>query len=177
MKILGIDPGIGTIGFGLVEVIPSKSEVKASRVNATTWGVIKTTPKEDHATRLEELYNDLTQLLQTLAPDVIALEKLFYFRNVTTMLPVSQARGVILLAIKQNKIPVFEYTPLQIKQIITGYGKASKGEIQTTLVQLLQLNKRPTPDDAADGLALALCYHQTEGQLNRLNSLNASQKS
>jgi crossover junction endodeoxyribonuclease RuvC len=184
MKILGIDPGLGTIGFGLIEVnsplltsphpTPSAGGCLDPAICNTQWGVITTTPKALDGIRLEELFTDLHELVKSFSPDVVALEKLFYFRNVTTMLPVSQARGVILLVLQQHRIPVFEYTPLQVKQMITGYGKASKGDIQIVLMDLLGLEKRPTPDDAA-GLALALCYHHTEGKAEAMRLYHGQQ--
>ena len=155
MRVLGIDPGLGTIGFGLLEV-------DSSGCQAVDWGVITTTKGESDSVRLEELYTDMLALMHHTQPDVVSIEKIFYFRNVTTMVPVCQARGVILLAIqqanKETQIPVFEYTPMQMKQAITGYGKAKKREVQDMIQTLLELEKAPSPDDAADGLGLAYCH-------------------
>lgn len=145
--ILGIDPGLGTIGFGVIG-----NNIKPQ------WGTI-TTPKNtpvEH--RLVALYTDMQTLLATIKPDVVAIEKIFHFRNVTTMVPVTQARGVILLAIAQAGLPVAEYTPMQIKQAVTGYGKAEKTEVQAMVTSQLSLEAIPRPDDAADGLAIALCH-------------------
>ena len=100
-------------------------------------------------------------MVSHLAPDVVSIEKLFFFRNATTMVPVSQARGVILLVLQKFGVPVYEYTPMQVKQAMTGYGKASKQEIQQMMMQLLELEKLPRPDDAADALAMALCHYQS----------------
>lgn len=153
MRILGIDPGSGIIGFGLVEKIKNPKMIDA--------GVIKTTIGDEDATRLVELYEGMKELIEELKPDVAAVEKLFFAQNVTTAMKVSQARGVILLAIAESKIPVYEYTPLQIKMAMTGYGKATKAQIQEMVRVQLGLKNKPKPDDCADALATALTHMST----------------
>lgn len=153
MKILGIDPGSGIIGFGLVE--------KASKAKMLDAGVIKTTIGDEAASRLVELYESLKELIEELKPDVAAVEKLFFAQNVTTAMNVSQARGVILLALAEQGIPIYEYTPLQIKMAMTGYGRATKAQVQEMVRVQLNLKKKPSPDDAADALAVALTHLST----------------
>lgn len=148
-KILGLDPGLGIVGFGVIG---------GDTNSPPQWGTI-TTPKNtpvEH--RLVALYQDMQTLLATVQPDVVAIEKIFHFRNVTTMVPVTQARGVMVLAVAQAGLPIAEYTPMQIKQTVTGYGKAEKTEVQAMVTTLLDLESIPRPDDAADGLAIALCH-------------------
>lgn len=153
MKILGIDPGSGIIGFGLVEKSPKPKMLDA--------GVIKTTIGDAPADRLVELYESLRELLNELKPDAAAVEKLFFAQNVTTAMNVSQARGVILLALAEAGLPIYEYTPLQIKMAMTGYGRATKAQIQEMVRVQLSLKKKPSPDDAADALAVALTHIST----------------
>lgn len=154
MRVLGIDPGIGTIGFGLLEV-----DAANDKCVAIDWGVINTTKGASDGVRLNEVFQDMITLIEHTKPDIVSIEKIFYFRNVTTMVPVCQARGVIILTLEQAGLPIFEYTPMQVKQAITGYGKAKKREIQDTVAVLLDMEKAPTPDDAADGLAMAFCHY------------------
>jgi crossover junction endodeoxyribonuclease RuvC len=160
MKILGIDPGLGIVGFGMVEISPS------GEFENPQWGTICTSKDKPDSARLQEIYTDLTGLLQQVKPDVVSIERLFFFKNAKTMVPVSQARGVILLALESLKIPFFEYTPLEVKQAMTGYGKAEKHEIQEMVTRLLNLHKKPTPDDAADALAMAICHYNHTGRLH-----------
>jgi crossover junction endodeoxyribonuclease RuvC len=150
MKILGIDPGSGIIGFGLVE--------KKSNPKMIDAGVIRTTIGDQDASRLVELYVSMKELVQELKPDVASVEKLFFAQNVTTAIPVAQARGVILLALAEEKIPIYEYTPLQIKMSMTGYGRATKAQIQEMVRVQLGLKTKPKPDDCADALAAALTH-------------------
>ncbi len=180
MRILGIDPGLARVGFGLVEIAP-RDMVRGinsgdSEYGASQWGVISTTKDFDIGTRLQEIYDDLTAIMTQLKPDVVSIERLFYFRNNTTLVPVAQARGIILLVVHQFGLPVFEYTPMQVKQAITGFGKSEKKEIQELLVTLLGLKKVPTPDDAADGLALAICHYNHVGRLQHLHGLTTHPK-
>ncbi len=154
MKIIGIDPGLGRIGFGLIEVKPLHPPI------ALGWGVIETTPKAPIGKRLVEINHDVKALIEEARPDVMAIESLFYFRNNTTIVPVAQARGVILLLAELAGVPTVDYTPMQVKQALTGYGKAEKHEITEAVIQRLNLLKKPTPDDAADGLAIALTHSQ-----------------
>ena len=151
MKILGIDPGSGIIGFGCIELTKRTPRL----VDA---GVIRTTIGNDTASRLLELYTSLTELITELKPDAASVEKLFFSQNVTTGMAVSQARGVILLCLQQAGIQIAEYTPLQIKMAITGYGKAKKTDIQEMVRIQLGLTEVPKPDDCADALAAALTH-------------------
>lgn len=151
MKILGIDPGSGTIGFGLIELIKGKPKL----IDA---GVIQTKIGDDVPTRLNELYENLCELLDELKPDEASVEKLFFAQNVTTAMNVSQARGVILLALERAEVKIYEYTPLQIKMAMTGYGRATKAQIQEMVRVQLSLKTKPKPDDCADALAAALTH-------------------
>jgi crossover junction endodeoxyribonuclease RuvC len=151
MRIIGIDPGTGILGFGVIEVSGRETQL----VDA---GVIRTPVKEADAVRLETIFQELTDIIVSTKPQVMAVEKLFFLRNVTTAMTVSQARGVVLLAARLNGLQIFEYTPLQIKQSITGYGKADKKQIQEMVRVLLKLKEIPKPDDAADALATALTH-------------------
>lgn len=151
MRILGIDPGTGILGFGVVETNRGKTTL-------VTAGVIKTpahTPLEE---RLEEIYNGLNEIIAETSPDVASIEKLFFARNVTTAMSVSHARGVAMLAARQAGLTIAEYTPLQIKQTLTGYGKADKKQVQEMVRLQLNLREIPKPDDAADALAAAITY-------------------
>lgn len=151
MKILGIDPGTGIIGFGCIQT----GKRTPVLIDA---GVIRTTIGDDTASRLVELYDALAELIADCKPDVAAVEKLFFAQNVTTAMAVSQARGVILLALQQAGVQIFEYTPLQIKMAITGYGKARKQDVQEMVRLQLGLTEVPKPDDCADAIAAALTH-------------------
>ena len=173
MRILGIDPGLGRVGFGLLEITSGRhkntglaSEPASSGFGPCEWGLIATSKDKPAGARLQEIFHDITAVLEHTRPDVISIERLFYFRNATTLVPVAQARGVILMVVDQFNLPVYEYTPMQVKQAVTGSGKAKKGEIQDILVTLLGLDRKPTPDDAADALALAVCYYNHMGQFS-----------
>ena len=155
MRILGIDPGSGIIGFGCIEI--GKKTPKL--IDA---GVIRTTIGDEPAARLVELYDAMNELIADCKPDQASVEKLFFVQNITTGMTVSQARGVILLCLAQAKIPIAEYTPLQIKMAVTGYGKAKKADIQEMVRLQLGLTEVPKPDDCADALAAALT-HATAG--------------
>jgi len=151
MRIIGIDPGTGILGFGIIEVNRGKAQI----VDA---GVIRTPVKEDDAVRLLTIYEELTDIIAQTKPQVMSVEKLFFARNVTTAMTVAQARGVVLLCGQQAGLPLFEYTPMQIKQAITGYGKADKKQMQEMVRVILQLKEIPKPDDAADALAAAITH-------------------
>lgn len=151
MRILGIDPGTATTGFGLIE----KQGPKLTFLDA---GVITTPKDKPMPARLLTLYDELTQLIVELRPDAAAVELLFFARNVTTAITVGQARGVIVLALEKAGLDVGEYTPLQIKQAVTSYGRAEKAQIQEMVRMLLGLAAVPKPDDAADGLAIAITH-------------------
>lgn len=155
MKVLGIDPGTGILGFGIIDI---SSRGQPSLVDG---GVIRTPVKEDDAVRLLTIYEELTEIIKQTKPDVMSVEKLFFARNVTTAMTVAQARGVVLLCGMQAKIPIFEYTPMQIKQAVTGYGKADKKQMQEMVRVILQLKEIPKPDDAADALAAAITHSMT----------------
>lgn len=150
MRILGIDPGTGILGFGVVDV-------ERSNTTFVDAGVVRTPVNQEDSERLFTIYHDLEQIIDEHKPDVMAVEKLFFIRNITTAMSVSQARGVVLLLGKQKKLQLYEYTPLQIKQAVTGYGKADKKQIQEMVKIILKLPQIPKPDDAADALAAAIC--------------------
>lgn len=150
VRILGIDPGTGIVGFGIIDVDSGNTKFVEA-------GVIRTPAHQEDSERLLTIYQDLKGIISQYKPDVMAVEKLFFIRNITTAMSVSQARGVILLLGKQKKIQLYEYTPLQIKQAVTGYGKADKKQIQEMVKVILKLPQIPKPDDAADALAAAIC--------------------
>src|ERR1051326_3928616 len=151
MRIIGIDPGTGILGFGIIEVQGSKNLL----VDA---GVIRTPVKEDDAVRLQTIFEELTGIIVATKPTEMAVEKLFFAQNVTTAMTVAQARGVVLLAGMQAGVKIAEYTPLQIKQALTGYGRADKKQMQEMVRVLLGLKDVPKPDDCADALAAALTH-------------------
>ncbi len=151
MRILGIDPGTGILGFGVVEV---SKQGKLSLVDA---GVIRTPVKQADSERLSTIYDELHEIIKSTQPTVMSVEKLFFAQNVTTAMSVSQARGVVLLCGKQHSLELHEFTPQQIKQSLTGYGKADKKQVQEMVRMLLNLKEIPKPDDAADALAAAIC--------------------
>ncbi len=151
MKILGIDPGSGIIGFGVVDKAGRQPKMLGA-------GVIRTKIGEDTAVRLLEAYQGMKEIIEEFKPDVAAVEKLFFVQNVTTGMKVSQARGVILLALAEANIPIYEYAPNEIKMSMTGYGHAKKAQIQEMVKVQLGLKKKPSPDDAADALAVALTH-------------------
>jgi len=154
VRIIGIDPGTGILGFGVIEVTKGKAQL----VDA---GVIRTPVKEDDAVRLQTIFEEITDIIVETKPQEMSVEKLFFAQNVTTAMTVAQARGVVLLAGKQANLAIYEYTPLQIKQAITGYGRAEKKQIQEMVRVILQLKEVPKPDDCADALAAALTHMQT----------------
>lgn len=156
MKILGIDPGYGITGFGLIDA-------QGGQYRLLGCGAITTPPNTDFPWRLEVIYNDMTRLLQTAQPEAVAIEELFFGQNVTTGINVAQSRGVILLAIRQAGLPVFEYKPMQVKQAVVGYGRAEKKQVQQMTKMLLHLKEVPRPDDTADALALAICHAHASG--------------
>lgn len=159
MIILGIDPGYAIIGYGIIDT--SKSDM------VVDYGAI-TTPKEDSLPiRLEAIENSLKFLFDKFRPDVVAIEELFYFKNQKTVIQVAQARGVIILACQKYCGNIYEYTPLQIKQALTGQGRAEKAQVQYMVKAILGLNSIPKPDDAADALAVAICHSQTSSVLNK----------
>lgn len=149
MIILGIDPGIAIMGYGVLET-------KGNKIKVLENGVITTSSKSKTPERLKHLYDNLDQIISEFKPDEFAIEELFFNQNVKTAITVGHARGVQVLCAQNNNLPIYEYTPLQIKQAITGFGRASKKQMQQTVTTLLNLSKIPKPDDAADALAIAL---------------------
>ena len=158
MRILGIDPGYGITGFGLIDA-------QRGQFRLLRCGAITTPANTDFSWRLEVIYNDMTELLRVTQPDVVAIEELFFGQNVTTGIGVAQSRGVILLAIRQAGIPVYSYKPAQVKQSVVGYGNATKHQVQDMTRRLLRLDAMPKPDDAADAIALALCHARSSTSL------------
>lgn len=148
--ILGVDPGIADTGYGLI------SDDKG-KLTCICYGSIKTSSKDDLITRLSELHLQLDKIIKKYKPDLVAVEELFFSKNVKTALIVGHARGVILLTIKQNNLPIFEFKPSQVKQAVSCYGAASKDQVQRMVKTLLKLKEIPKPDDAADALAIAMC--------------------
>lgn len=151
MRILGIDPGTGIVGFGVIDSDGRNHKL----VDA---GVVRTPAHQDLELRLVTIYDSLNEIIEANKPKAMVIEKLFFAKNVTTAMSVSHARGVMMLAAAKNDIPIIEYTPLQIKQALTGYGRAEKSQIQEMVRVLLKLKERPKPDDCADALAAALTY-------------------
>ena len=152
MRIIGIDPGTGILGFGVVDYVGGKFKM----VDA---GVVTTPAHTPLDVRLEDIYDSLTEIIATTKPEVMSIEQLFFARNVTTAMSVSHARGVAMLAGRKARLPIAEYTPMQIKQTLTGYGKADKKQMQEMVRIMLNLKETPKPDDAADALAAALTHH------------------
>lgn len=153
---LGIDPGTATTGYGFVRLMPDGELV------AVSFGIISTSKDETASARLEKIFDELNKLIKKYKPETAAVEKLFFARNVTTGIAVGQARGVVLLALQKADIEPFEYTPLEVKQAVVGYGGADKKQVQEMVRALLQLDKIPKPDDAADALAIAITHLNTK---------------
>jgi len=151
MKILGIDPGTATTGWAVVEEIKKNSRLVAC-------GCVNTSKFHSDEDRLVEIGKDIALLIKKYQPDEAAIEDLFFFKNLKTVITVAQARGVILYEIKKNIVPLFSYTPLQVKQALTGYGRADKNQIQEMVKNILKLKSIPKPDDAADAVAIAICH-------------------
>ena len=158
MVILGIDPGVATIGFGIIRAERGKNTL-------IQYGVITTPPGIPLSERLVQIYNDMEQLIDTFKPDEMAVEELFFSKNITTGIAVAHGRGVILLAAEKLGVPVFEYTPMQVKQSVVGYGKAEKKQVMLMTQRLLNMKEIPRPDDAADALALAICHSRAATSL------------
>jgi len=159
-RVLGCDPGLAITGYGILDS-------DGQQLTPIAFGVLRTKAGLDEPTRLLDLYQKLVEMIQRYQPDVAAVEKLFFSTNVRTAMMVSQARGVLLLSLAEAGLPIWEYTPMQIKQAVTGYGQADKLQIQEMVRLLLNLREIPRPDDAADALAVSICHlHSTH--LNRL---------
>lgn len=151
MRILGLDPGLAILGFGIIDT--NYSEFKL-----VDYGIINTEPDFSFDDRLKILYDDLIFLIDRYKPDEVAMEELFFAKNVKTAIKVAHARGVQILACKNSNLPIFEYTPMQVKQSITGYGRSEKREIQLMVKKFLNMSNIPKPDDAADALAISICH-------------------
>ncbi|WP_094603361.1 Crossover junction endodeoxyribonuclease RuvC [Sporomusa silvacetica DSM 10669] len=164
MIALGIDPGTAICGYGLVEA-------QGSRLKPIIYGVIETTPDMEAAMRLRKVHQEIDGLIKQYQPDIMGVEMLFMNKNVRTVMAVGQARGVILLAAAQNDLSINEFTPLQVKQAVTGYGKATKEQVIYMTQRLLSLPKKPHPDDAADALAIAIATIHC-GSINRMRITN-----
>ena len=158
MIILGIDPGVATIGFGLVRAERNRNQL-------LRYGVITTPPGIPLSNRLLQIFNDMEELIHAFHPDEMAVEELFFTKNITTGIAVAHGRGVILQAAEKLGVPVFEYTPMQVKQAVVGYGKAEKRQVMLMTQRLLHMKEIPRPDDAADALALAICHSRAATSL------------
>ena len=151
MRIIGIDPGTATTGWAVLEE-------KKGFIEPIAFGYISTSPKQDEADRLLEIVEDLDKIIKKYKPHEAAIERVFFFKNQKTIIQIGQSRGIILLTLKKKNIKIFNYTPLQLKQALTGYGRAGKKQIQAMAKNILKLNLVPKPDDVADALALAICH-------------------
>lgn len=150
MRIIGIDPGMAIVGYCLIDV-------ENDCYNVITCGSIQTPKTNSNSERLLEIHNDLKELVEKYKPTMAAIEKLFYFKNAKTIMPVSEARGVIVMTLEQMGVKIFEYTPLEVKQTITGFGRATKPEVATIVSTILNNQKLPKLDDTVDSIAIALC--------------------
>ena len=158
MVILGIDPGYAIVGWGVVGY-------NANRFSVLNYGAVTTSAGVKFSSRLAAIYSDIDAIMKTSKPDAVAIEKLYFNTNTTTAIDVAQARGVILLAATHNNIPIYEYTPLQVKSAVTGYGRAEKKQVMDMIKNILRLEKIPKPDDTADALALAVCHAHSSGSI------------
>ena len=164
MLALGIDPGTAICGYGFVES-------RGSNLIAHKYGAITTSPKAKMEDRLLKIFDGLNEMIKEFKPDVMGIEQLFFNRNVDTAIPVGQARGVIMLAAAKNNLPIIERTPLQVKQSVTGYGKADKDQVIYMVTKILNLPKPPKPDDVADALAVAICTSHIMNSFTFRNNL------
>ena len=163
MIVLGIDPGYAIVGCGIVEY-------KSNHFRMLAYGAITTQAHTPFNERIEKIYDEADELIKRYKPDAMAIEKLFFNTNQKTVIDVAQARGALVLAAQKNGVPIFEYTPLQVKQSVVGYGRAEKKQVQEMIRIMLNLEKIPKPDDAADALAMAICHCHSAGSL--IGSLN-----
>lgn len=154
MKILGIDPGMAIVGYGLIEV-------EKDNIQLLTSGSIQTDKKLTDSKRLLEIYNDLTTVIEKYQPDCASVEELFFFKNQKTVIPVAEARGVILTVLEKLNIPTYNYTPMQVKQVLTGYGRAEKKEVEQMVKIALETDKLPKLDDTVDAIAIAICHSRS----------------
>lgn len=164
MMILGIDPGYAIVGYGLIDY-------RNNHFTVVDYGAILTDAGTPFNERLEKIYDSLVAIIERYKPEAMSVEKVFYNSNAKTVIDVSQARGVIMLAAQKNKVPVFEYTPLQVKQSVVGYGRAEKKQIQEMTRRILALDKIPKPDDTADALAMAICHAHSSGSLSSIGNM------
>ncbi len=165
MRILGIDPGIATVGFGVIDA-------QRGRQTYVACGVITTPAHTALSSRLDQIYSDLESLFETFRPDAISVEELFFNTNITTGIAVAHGRGVILLAAYRHHIPVYEYTPLQVKQSVVGYGRAEKRQVIDMVQRILHMSAPARPDDASDALAMAICHARSATSLLTKNGGN-----
>ena len=168
MRILGIDPGIAIVGFGLIES-------ERGSVRMLQYGAVTTEAGLPLATRLLQIENDMTTLIAQLQPDEIAIEELFFSKNITTGIAVAHGRGVILCTAEKLGVPICEYTPMQVKQAVVGYGLAEKKQVMDMTRRLLHLKTVPKPDDAADALAIAICHARSATSLLRHKDPNVKE--
>ena len=154
MKILGIDPGMAIVGYGMIEVDNNNIEL-------ITSGSIQTDKKLDDSKRLLEIYNDLSQIVERYKPDCASVEQLFFFKNQKTIIPVAEARGVILTVLEKYGIPAYSYTPMEVKQVLTGYGRADKKEVEQMVRLSLGTENLPKLDDTVDAIAIAICHSRS----------------
>lgn len=165
MRIIGIDPGYAIVGFGIIEY-------NKSSFSTVQYGAITTPADMDFNSRLKVIYDDLCSVLDSFRPEYLAIERLYFTTNQKTAIAVAEARGVTLLAARQRNIPIYEYTPLQVKQSVTGYGKAIKKQVQEMTKRILNLPEIPKPDDTADALAIAVCHaHSYNSRLSDIKDL------
>lgn len=160
MKILGIDPGMAIVGYSILDFDGRNIELLHS-------GSIQTQKGERESARLLEIFNDMNFIVEKYQPDICAIEKLFFFRNQTTVMPVAHARGVILTVLEKFGIPIYEYTPMEVKQILTGYGRADKKEVEQMVKIALDTDKLPKLDDTVDSIAIAISYTRSVDAINR----------
>jgi crossover junction endodeoxyribonuclease RuvC len=153
--ILGIDPGSAAIGYGLIK---ANSSPKSKRASLIDYGAIVTSSQRETAFRLHSVEKKLSKIIREYRPDILAIESLYFFQNKKSVMGVSQTKGVILLVAEKAQVPIYEFTPLEIKQVLTGYGRAEKEEIQEAVQKILRLHQKPQPDHAADALGASLCF-------------------
>ena len=165
MRFLGLDPGIATVGFGIVDSDNNRQKL-------VTCGVITTPAHTPLTSRLDQIYTDLEELIRAYQPDVMSVEELFFNTNITTGIAVAQGRGVILLCAYRAGLWIYEYTPLQVKQAVVGYGRAEKRQVMDMVKRILNLPAAPKPDDAADAVAMALCHARSATSLLNLEGAN-----
>ena len=151
MRVLGIDPGFAIVGYGVVDYVGNKFTVD-------DYGAVTTNAGQNIFDRLKVVYDEVSEIIARVKPDCMAIEELFFNTNTKTAITVAEARGILIIAAMNAGVPVFEYTPLQVKQAVTGYGRAEKGQVQQMIKILLNLEKVPKPDDVADALAIAICH-------------------